>query len=90
MGSFARKLLAVLVAASALLSFPAWLVAATAGYAGHLATDQRFNHVYKMGYFISYRARHGFDVDRLTSEWRLDPPLESFLKELSVIRRPWR
>ena len=82
--------LAVLVAASAWLSFPPLLMAATVGYAGHLATDQRFNSVHKMGYFFSYRARHGFDPDRLTTEWRLDPPFESFIKELGVIRRPWR
>ena len=80
--------LAVLLAACVWLSFPWWLVAVTIGYAGHLATDQRFNSVRRMGYFIIHRAYHAFDVDQFSLEWRLDPPLESLIKELRVIRRP--
>ena len=82
--------LAGLVLGCILLSFPWWLVAATAGYAGHLVTDQVFNSVYRMGYFITYRAYHAFDVDRFTSEWRMAPPLESLIEELGIIRHPWR
>jgi hypothetical protein len=82
--------LILLAVATVWLSFPWWLVAVTAGYAGHMATDQRFNLVYRMGYFITYRAYHRFDVDSLTPDWRLDPPLESFIQELRAIRHPWR
>ena len=89
-GLHAWEWLAGLVAACVWLSFPWWLVALTAGYAGHMATDQRFNRVHRMGYFITYRAYHAFDVDRLMPEWRLDPPVKSFIKELRAIRRPWR
>lgn len=82
--------LAGMLAVCVWLSFPWWLVALTIGYAGHLATDQRFNDVYRMGYFITYRTYHGFSVDRFMPEWRLAPPLESLIDELKVIRRPWR
>jgi hypothetical protein len=82
--------LTALVAACLWLWFPWWLVAVTVGYAGHLATDQRFNHVYRKGYFITYRAYHGYNIDRLTPDWRLEPPLEALAKELAVLRRLWR
>ena len=82
--------LAVLVAVCVWLSFPWWLVAVTVGYAGHLATDQRYNGVYTMGYFIIHRAYHAFDIDQFSRAWRLNPPIESFIDELRFIRRLWR
>ena len=77
-----------LAVATVLLSFPWWLVAATIGYATHIATDHHFNKPNRWGYFLTFRSYHRFRIERISPEWKLTDPVHAFLRELGLRKDP--
>jgi hypothetical protein len=77
-----------LVIATAMLSFPWWMVTVTVGYATHIATDHHFNKPNVWGYFIVFRAYHRFRVERISPDWELQDPVHALLRELRLRKDP--
>ena len=62
------------------------VLGALGGYASHLVADQIANHAYAFTYFLTYRARHGFRIDRV-SPWTVEGSRRDLLKVLQSM--PW-
>ena len=62
--------------------FPWWLSAILVGLGLHLVTDHLFNKGGLWTYFLTYRALHRFQVNRLAPQWDFDHAYEVLKKEV--------
>ena len=79
--------LGVLLALGVVWVFPWWLTATIVAYALHLVGDQVFNHGSPGVYFLLYRARHRFRLERLAPLWDYELAYETLRREVPLAAR---